>query len=146
MAASADRVGSAEVSSARVQLDLISGKDQLPGHRDGEVTVLDLHQVHVAEVPLVPEEGQVVLVPAGPLDLPGVAEQRTGLPEQVECDVAQRDVLFDLRGAGDPLRQSLGQDQRVITQSEHVGNKGGAIDITGRAAGTHRWDTPAGTS
>ena len=111
----------------RVELVLVGGEDQLTGHGDGEVAVLDLHQVHVAELPLVPQEGQVVLVAAGSLHLAGVAEQRAGLAEQVEGDVGQRDVLLDLRCAGDPLPQPLRQDQRVVTEPEHVVGQSGPV-------------------
>jgi hypothetical protein len=36
----------------------------------------------------------------------------------VECDVAQRDVLFQLRRVGDPLPETLGQDQVVVGTGE----------------------------
>ena len=36
----------------------------------------------------------------------------------VQGDVAEGDVLFELRGAGDPVAQPLGQDQGVVTQAQ----------------------------
>ena len=85
-----------------------------------------------------------------------MTEQRPGLAQQVQRDIAQRDVLLDLRGPGDPFAQSLGEDERVIAEPENVGGEGGLIDIDSivgavdrlmdRAGSSHKWDTPSGTS
>ena len=42
------------------------------------------------------------------------------MAEQVEGDVAQRDVLLELGGAGDPPAQLLRQNQGIIAQPERV--------------------------
>ncbi len=48
------------------------------------------------------------------------------MPEQVEGDVAERDVLFEFGGAGDPPAELLREDQRVVAQPERVlGDVGG---------------------
>ena len=53
----------------------------------------------------------------------GVVEQRARLAEQIESDVRERDVFFDLWGARSPLRQPLRQDQRVVTKPQRVGEQ-----------------------
>ena len=42
------------------------------------------------------------------------------MPEQVERDVAERDVLLELGGAGDPRAELLRQDQRVVAEPQRV--------------------------
>ena len=59
-----------------------------------------LDQLHVAELALVAQVGEVVLAAAVALDVAGVGEQRAGLAELVEADVGQRDVLLELRARG----------------------------------------------
>ncbi|MCY1246110.1 hypothetical protein D9M72_593150 [compost metagenome] len=53
------------------------------------------------------------------------------MAQLVQGDVAQGDVLLQLRCPGDPVAQALGQDQRVVAQAQcelgHVlGGLGGA--------------------
>src|SRR5664279_2682501 len=84
-------------------------------------------------MPFVAQIGEIVLVPGSSgesaLHVAGVAEQGAGLTQQVQRDVAQCDVLFDLRGPGDPFPQPLGENQRVISQSENVGGKRSLVDL-----------------
>jgi hypothetical protein len=100
--------------------------------RHREVAVVQLDQLAVAEVLLVPQVGEVVLVPAGALQLARVAQQQPGLTEGVQGDVRQRDVLLQLRRAGRPLGEPLRGDQAVVGQRQHV-------------VGPHRCSTPSGT-
>ena len=42
------------------------------------------------------------------------------MAEQVERDVAERDVLLELGGARDPRAELLREDQRVVAEPERV--------------------------
>ncbi len=67
-----------------------------------------------------------------------VADQRvqaTGLTEQVEADVAERDVELDLRRTSQPLAAAVRQDQRVVSQPNRL-----------CTISDHRCSTPSGTS
>jgi len=100
-----------------------------------------ISEVNVAEVPVVAQVGQIVLVESGALGLTGVGEQGAGLAEQVQRDVADGHVLLDLRGAGNPFGEALAEDKRVVAEAERVRRqrrRGGC--------GAHRWDTPSGRS
>ena len=110
-----------------------------------EVAVRPLDELQVAEVALVAQVGEVVLGAAGALDLAGVGQQGARLAEQVERDVGQRDVLLELRRAGDPLAEPLGEDERVVAEPEGVRRerRRGACVPTGLA---HRCCTSAGMS
>ena len=60
------------------------------------------------------------------------------MAEEVEGDVAEGDVLLELRGAGDPAGQLLGQDEGVIAQPERVlrdVRTGDGIEIAGQLGG-----------
>jgi hypothetical protein len=106
----------------------------------------------VAEVALVAEVRQVVLVAAPALDLPRVRQEGAGLAELVEADVGQRQVLLELRRPADPPAHPLGGDQRVVAEGEEV------VDVNRRvrrravlttaavARVAHRCSTPSGTS
>ncbi|GAA1238198.1 hypothetical protein GCM10009588_15170 [Microbacterium phyllosphaerae] len=48
------------------------------------------------------------------------------MAEQIEGDVAERDVLFELRCAGDPFAELLREDQGVVPEPQRVlGDVGG---------------------
>jgi hypothetical protein len=134
------------VAQAAVERELVSRDEQLPGHGHAEVVVGSLDDLQVQEVSLVPEVGKVVLGASGTFDQPCVGEQTARLPEQVERDVAERDVLLQLRCPRDPLTQSLRQDQRVVAEPEGVG--GNRRQGGGRLAsrGAHRCWTSSGMS
>ena len=144
-----------------VQLDLVGGEPQQPGHLVCEVPALLLDEVHVAPVALVAQHRVVVLAAAGAVDRADVRVERAGLAEQVEGDVAQGHVLLDLRGVRHPLRESLRVDHGVVGEAEHVGRPGPRP--TGRSrrpraapgrtrtgvggfTGAHRYSTSSGTS
>ena len=46
------------------------------------------------------------------------------MAEQVEPDVAERDVLLQLGGVRDPLAESLGEHERVVAEAERVRDPG----------------------
>ncbi len=82
------------------------------------------------------------------------------MAQLVQGDVAQGDVFLELRGAGDPVAQALGQDQGVIAQAQGelrgVRVRGGAAadgqgnvlraeGVAGRDAGGAGAAVPAGS-
>ena len=101
----------------------------------GEVAVRQLAQLAVAELALVPEVGQLVLVRARALDLTGVRQQRPGLAELVERDVGQRDVLFDLRARPRSTRPCAGRRSARRRRAGACRSK----------QVVHRCSTPSGT-
>lgn len=112
---------------------LVRREVQQPCHREREVTVRQLAQLQVQELALIPEVRELVLGAA--VQRTGVLQQRTRLPQLVERDVAERNVLFELRRGGDPLAGALRRDQRVVTEPE------GVVEQV-----VHRCSTPSGTS
>ena len=113
---------------------LIRREVQQPCHRVGEVTGRQLAQLQVEEVALVPEVGEIVLRPAGSFERPGVLQQRPRLAQLVQPDVAEGNVLLELRGGRDPLGGALRGDQRVVAEAERVDEQV-----------VHRCSTPSGT-
>ena len=95
----------ARVPQRRVELEHVRRGDELPGDRLGEVAVRLLDDPRAAELRLVAEVGEVVL--GAPGRRARVVQERAGVAEQVERDVAERDVLLELGGAGDPPAQLL---------------------------------------
>ncbi len=125
----------------RVERHLEGADQQLPGHRPTEVAVGQLHELDVAELPLVTPVREVVLGPPAAVELAGPCEQRARLTQQVKADVEQGDVLLDRRPAGGPLPQPLGQHQRVVTQPQRVRGH-----VVGGGAVAHRFWTSSGTT
>ena len=80
-----------------------------------EVTVFLFDQMHIAKVSFGTQISEVVFTAADRLDAACVVEQRASLTEQVERDVRQRNVFFDLGSSRGPLRQPLRQNERVVT-------------------------------
>ena len=114
----------ARVAQRGVELEHVGRGDELAGDRLSEVAVGLLDEPAAAELGLVAEVGEVVL--AAPVRRARVVQQRAGVPEQVEGDVAERDVLFEFGGARDPPAELLREDQGVIAQPERVlGDVGG---------------------
>ena len=55
------------------------------------------------------------------------------MAEQVEGDVAERDVLFELGRARDPPAELLREDERVVAEPQRVlGDVGGCRDRVAR--------------
>ena len=133
-----------------IQLALVGGEPQHPRHLETEVAAFLLDQVNVVKVPLVSQVGQLVLGAAGPVELTGSGQQHPRLAEQVETDVTERHILFDLRSTADPLTQSLCVDERVVPELQAVcrrdgGRAGGSRGDVGHVA-AHRYSTSSGTS
>ena len=89
------------------RLELIRREEQLPSHGHGEVTVLLLDQQAVDEVALVALERVGVLAAPGAVELRSSCVQRTGLAEEIERDIRQRDILFEQWRPRRPLRQAV---------------------------------------
>ncbi len=118
------RVG--RVAQAQVERLEVERGEQLAHDRVGEVAVRLLEQPRAAELGLVAPVGQVVFAASG--CGAGVVQQRACVPQQVEPDVAERDVFFELGGARDPPAELLRQDQRVVAEPERVLGDVGARD------------------
>ena len=84
----------------RIELEVIDGCRQLARNGLREVSVGLLEEPCAAEVGLVTPVGEVVL--GAPVERARVAKEGPGVTEQVECDVRERDVFFELGGARDP--------------------------------------------
>ena len=108
----------ARETQRRVELEHVRRDDELPGDRVGEVAVGLLDDPRAAELGLVAEVGEIVL--AAPVGRARVVQERARVAEQIECDVAERDVLLELGRAGDPPAQLLRQDERVVAQPQRV--------------------------
>ena len=114
----------ARAAQRAVELEHVGRRDELPGDRLGEVAVRLLDDPGGAELGLVAEVREIVL--AAPVGRARVVQEGAGVPEQVERDVAERDVLLELGGARDPPAELLREDQGVIAQPERVlGDVGG---------------------
>ena len=116
----------------------VGGEHQHPAHRLGEVAVRQLDQADIAEVAVVAEEREPVLVGHrgafgerghdARVRGRGTRQQQPGLAEQVERDVGQRDVLLEVGRPAAPLREAVGQDERVVAEGEAVGGQLGGVD------------------
>ena len=117
------RVGAGD--EPRVERLEVEGGEELARDRVGEVAVGLLEQPGAAELGLVAPVGQVVFAATG--CRAGIVQQRACVPQQIESDVAERDVLFELGGAADPPAELLRQNQRIVAEPERV-----LGDIVGR--------------
>ena len=83
-----------------------------------EVAVGLLEDPGVAPLGLIAPVGEVVFAATG--RGAGVVQQRSGMPEEVEGDVAERDVLFELGGPGDPHAELLREHEGVVAEAHGV--------------------------
>ena len=83
----------------------------LTGDGCGKVAVRLLDEQRGAELGRVSPVGEVVLIVALALELTGIAVEMPSLAEQVEADVGERHVLFELGGVGEPLGQPVSAAQ-----------------------------------
>ena len=97
------------------QLDRMPGVEQELAHQGAaEVAVGHLAQEHVAEIPYVAQEGEVVSGSAFALHFTGKAKPHLGLADQVQRGVGQRDVLFQHRCVAAPFADPVAEDQSVV--------------------------------
>ena len=97
------------------QLDRMPGVEQELAHQGAaKVAVWNLAQQHIAEIPGVAQEGEVVGGFAFTLHFTGKAKPHLGLADQVQRGVGQRDVLFQHRCVAAPFADPVAEDQGVV--------------------------------
>ena len=101
-----------------VQLEHVGRHDELTCDRLREVAVGLLDDPGAAELRLVAEVREVVF--GASVVGTGEVQERPGMTEQIEGDVAERDILFEFGRAGDPLAELLREDQGVVAEPEGV--------------------------
>ena len=105
------------------------GEDQQADDELGEVTVVVLGQADAPELLLLAEEGELVLGLAGDPARPG--QQQARLAEEVEGDVGDRGLLFELGEAGHPLLEAVAVDQRVVAEGEAPAGERVRVELLG---------------
>src|SRR5690606_33138417 len=101
------------------------GIEQMPHDGLREVTIRLLDQQHVTPVRRVAKIGERVLVASrlsgvAALDLPGIGVGGSRLADQVEREIAEREILLEHRRVADPFRYAMTEDQRVIGEPQRV--------------------------
>ncbi len=100
-------LGKARIARAlhRLQIGMHERRiEQLPYHGHGEVAVELLHQQQIGIAVLVAQVGKVILAAALAFDLAGILIVEPRLPDQVEREVGERDILLQHRRLARPLR------------------------------------------
>src|SRR4029077_3235838 len=95
-------------------------EEELPHDGAAEVAVGELDQLDVAVGDAVAEVGEGILVAPLPLYLAGQPEEVRRLPDEVERDVGERDVLLEDGAVTAPFGQPVAQDQAVVPQPEQI--------------------------
>ena len=80
----------------------------------GKVPVGLLDQQEVQVLPLAAHHGELVLVAANAFDGSGQGVEGTRHTQVVEREIAEGDVLLELRRPRDPFTQALGEDHVVV--------------------------------
>ena len=62
----------------------------------------------------------MILVATSALELAGVREQQARLPEQIQRNIRQRQVLFEHRRMPAPFREPLAEDEGAVGEAEDV--------------------------
>ncbi len=116
------RVGRPGQRAQQQQVELV--EIELPRHRRREVAVGHLGKQQVAVGAAVAQERELVLAAAlvaeARLDFARIGEPHPALPQQVEADVGERDVLLDDGTVADPLAQPLRQHDVGVAQPLQV--------------------------
>src|SRR5712692_6020304 len=100
------------------------GIEELPDDGDGEIAVGLLDQQDVAEIVGVAQIGERILVAALALDRAGISVERARLADEVERDIAQRQLLLEQRRMADPFREAVAEDERVVGEPQRVREEG----------------------
>src|SRR5256886_14565295 len=102
---------------------------QLPGieqplAHDGvaKVAVRLLGECQVGEIRRITQKGQRVLVTSPALELARVGEQQPRLPDEIERQVGESQVLLECRRVTDPLAQALPEHEARVGEAQHVAN------------------------
>ena len=116
------------------QVPLVEQELARHGVRVVPVGLFDEQQV--AELAAIAQERELVLAPArrrvACLDFLCVREPHPALPQQVQPDVGERDVLLQRRTLADPLAEALRKNDPVVGQPQHVVEKLGIVVHRGR--------------
>ena len=125
---------------------------QVAQHRHREVAARQLDERAVAEVALLAQERELVLVVrlAAELSLEAACAREHGarLADQVERHVGEGDVLFDDRRVAAPFAETLGEDQAGVADAQQVLHRGMRRDGDRRQGHgrTHMWSSDFGSS
>jgi len=65
-------------------------------------------------------ERERILIAPTALELTGVGEQQPRLPDEIEREVGERQVLLERGCMADPLREALAQHERGVREAQHV--------------------------
>ncbi|NRQ27757.1 hypothetical protein XMG7_003240 [Aliiroseovarius sp. xm-g-7] len=103
-------------------------KEELAHQGLAEIAVGQLGQEHVAEIPCVAQEGEVVGGFAFALHFGGIAEPHLGLADEVKRGVGERDVLFENRRVAAPFGHAVAEDQGVVALTQQELQQKGFID------------------
>src|SRR6478752_5675861 len=84
-----------------------------------EVAIWLLDKQTIAILVLITPIGEMVFREARVIDTRGVIVKRTGLPDQVERDIGERDILLVHRRMTAPFREPVPENKRVVGAPEH---------------------------
>ena len=93
----------------------------LAGNGVGEAAVWLLHQQDIAELAFVAAKRQRVFI-ALAFPFRGIGQEIARLAQQVETDIGEREVNFQLRRVAAPGAEALGEHQTVVAQTQGIGS------------------------
>jgi len=105
-----------------VELELPGIDEPLAHDRAAKVAVRLLGECQVEKLRRIAQKGKRVLVTPAALELPGVGEQQPRLPDQIERQVGEPQVLLQRRRVTDPLAQALPEHEARVSEAQHVAN------------------------
>src|ERR1700686_340756 len=112
------RVGGRQ--QALVDLKLPGVEQPLAHDRLAKVAVRLLGECQVGELRRITQKGQRVLVTPAALDLARVGEQQPRLPDQVQGEVGERQILLERRRLAGPLAEALPEYETRVTEAQDV--------------------------
>ena len=92
----------------------------LAGDRRREVAVRLLDEQQIAELGDVAEKREIIRAAPRAFERAATLEQQARLIEQVERDVAERELLLEHGRMAAPLRQSVAEHQAIVAQTKAV--------------------------
>ena len=114
----------------------------LAGDREREVAVRLLDEKEIAKLRDVAEKREVVGDRPRPSRSTGGLEQQARLIEQVEREIAERELLFEHGSVTAPLGQPMAEHEPIVAEAERVF---GEIALQAILARHQRPRTPRGT-
>lgn len=103
-----------------VQLYVVGIEQELTHQRVVETAVRLLRQQQVMKLAFVAAEGQAVFAAGRAGQFGGITQKVARLAEQIEPDVGQRQIDFQLGRVAAPGAQALGEDQRRVALAEQI--------------------------